>query len=160
MQFVREYGMIDNKLFEEIKEFVENDPGTFDKSELYSSVKDLKYIDENERFSVYKKIRDNKLFSLIDSLISLINMNENHYQFMLFKNDITYIKYSVGGFFKPHEDYLSVTSNMIQEFTFILCIDSNCYINNKNTNDINENGETMLHINNNYKYKSYNTIKK
>ena len=29
-------------------------------------------------------------------------------------------------FFKKHEDYLSITSNIIEEFTLIICLDANC----------------------------------
>ena len=32
------------------------------------------------------------------------------------------IKYSAGGFFKKHKDYLSITSNLIEEFTLIICV--------------------------------------
>eukprot|EP01083_Nonionella_stella_P007824 22511_1 len=150
MQFVREYGMLDQDLFDEIKLFVENDTTEFEESELYSSVSQQKFIDHNERVSMYKKIRSNTLFGMVDQLISRINIDETFYQFMLFKNDITYIKYSQGGFFKAHEDYLSITSNCIQEFTFILCIDSNC--------GLDDGGETVFQINDYFQHKSRHTI--
>ena len=41
---------------------------------------------------------------------------------MLRRTDFTHIKYSQGGFFKRHRDYLSTTSNFVEEFTLLLCV--------------------------------------
>lgn len=44
------------------------------------------------------------------------------HKYTLRRNDITHIKYEEGGFFKRHRDYLSTTSNLIEEYTLILCV--------------------------------------
>eukprot|EP01084_Bolivina_argentea_P264572 448185_1 len=152
MECVREYGIIDaeyEKLIDKIIVTVQNDPNSFSQSQLYSSQKEMKFIDIKERNSVYKLIKNEQLFNLIDQCIDKINQMDKYYKFMLFKNDITFIKYSQNGFFKPHEDYLSITSNILEEWTMILCVDSNC---------INHGGETVLYINDYFKHTSTHTI--
>ena len=42
--------------------------------------------------------------------------------FTLVPNDVTHIIYEEGGFFKPHSDYLSVTSNCVEEYTMLVCV--------------------------------------
>ena len=79
-------------------------------------------------------------------MISKHNEKDEFYHWILVKNDITFIKYSKGGFFKTHQDYTTVTSNVMEEFTLILCIDAKCV-----------GGETMLHFNDKSKYKSLST---
>ena len=72
---------------------------------------------------------------------------------MLHKNDVTFIKYTNGGFFEEHEDYLSVTSNILEEFTMIICVDSNL------NDDHNQyGGQTIIKINDNFEHKSLSTI--
>ena len=42
--------------------------------------------------------------------------------FHLYHNDMNEISYNKGGFFKRHQDYLSLTSNIITEYTLILSL--------------------------------------
>ena len=56
---------------------------------------------------------------------------------------MTYIKYEKGDFFKSHEDYLSFTSNMVEEYTFIMCVNANC-----------EGGRTIFYVNDFFTHKS------
>jgi predicted 2-oxoglutarate/Fe(II)-dependent dioxygenase YbiX len=56
---------------------------------------------------------------------------------------VTHIKYEEGGFFKRHRDYLSTTSNLIEEYTLLLCVtpqgaDDDDAVKNKG-------GETIIH---------------
>jgi hypothetical protein len=69
------------------------------------------------------------------------------FNYTLIKNDITYIKYDKGGFFNKHADYLSFTSNLVEEFTMILCVDANCI-----------GGETTFYVNPFFKYLSKSSI--
>ena len=41
---------------------------------------------------------------------------------MLRRNDVTHIKYRQGGFLKRHRNYLSTTSNFVEESTLLLCV--------------------------------------
>ncbi len=47
----------------------------------------------------------------------------------------------------PHEDYLSLKSNCIEEYTMIICMDANC-----------EGGETIFHVNEWFKHVSKSSI--
>ena len=49
--------------------------------------------------------------------------------------------------FKPHEDYLSLTTNMVEEYSGIMCVDANC-----------EGGETIFHLNKKLKHISKSSI--
>jgi hypothetical protein len=71
---------------------------------------------------VFRSITDAKLFDLVDSIISRVNQDDTSYTYSLRRNDVTHIKYETGGFFKRHRDYLSTTSNLIEEFTLLLCV--------------------------------------
>lgn len=57
-------------------------------------------------------------------MIHYINSKQsaNGKKFILYRNDIMHIKYRGGGYFKPHEDYLSVNSNFLEEYSLIICI--------------------------------------
>ena len=74
------------------------------------------------RKSVFRPIKDAKLFNLVDNVISGLNEDDDSYRYTLRRNDITHIKYERGGFFKRHRDYLSTTSNLVEEFTLVLCV--------------------------------------
>ena len=72
MHCIREYEIIDeghDTLLNEIIGIVQSDTKPFQKSELYSPDKDKKFIDEDKRTSVFKKIRNKQLFQLIDNVI-------------------------------------------------------------------------------------------
>lgn len=71
---------------------------------------------------MFRSITDAKLFDLVDSIISRVNQDDTSYTYSLRRNDVTHIKYETGGFFKKHRDYLSTTSNLIEEFTLLLCV--------------------------------------
>ncbi|CAB9515177.1 expressed unknown protein [Seminavis robusta] len=95
----------------------------FEKSLLYSSAKDEKFVDEDLRQSLFRAITDPKLMDLMDAnIVSHLNQTDQSYQYTLCRNDITHIKYEEGGFFQRHKDYLSLTSNLIEEFTLLVCV--------------------------------------
>ena len=142
-QYIEEYENIDNELINKIINFVINDPNEFNKSLLYSSEKNEKFIDTNKRNSVFKTIVNEKLFEMLEEFIKKINNLHESYNYSLIKNDITFIKYEIGGFFNQHMDYLSFTSNIIKEHTLIICVDAEC-----------DGGETEFEINHLYKIKS------
>ena len=136
MQCVREYGVLDSDLITQITAIAQSDESKFEKSELYSMSKGQKFIDETKRVSRFKKIKNDRLFDLVDEYVSMMSANDDLFEFLLFRNDITMIEYEKGGFFEKHEDYLSIKSNQIQEYSLILCISADC-----------KGGETVLFIN-------------
>jgi hypothetical protein len=147
MHSIKEFGIIDNIIIDQIIRIVKDDNNDFDKSLLYSTTKKEKFVDENERTSSFKLLKDEALFDKFEKLLEKISSTDKIYDYMLVRNDVTYIKYDKGGFFKKHADYLSFTSNLVEEYTMILCIDANC-----------KGGETKFHINPYFEYSSKASI--
>jgi len=146
--FIKEFGIIDNSLQNDIIEYIKQYKGEFQSSKLYSSTQDKKFIDLDERKSNFREITDVKLFNLIDLYIEKLNkidFDKSH-DYALVKNNITHIKYQSGDFFNKHNDYLSLTTNIIEEYTGIMCIDAKC-----------KGGETIFHLND-YKHVSKSSI--
>ena len=95
------------------------------------------------RKSTFRTITDNRLFDLVDNVVARLNEDDqSSYRYTLRRNDVTHIKYEEGGFFKRHRDYLSTTSNLIEEYTLLLCVtpqdDNDDAVKNKG-------GETIIH---------------
>jgi len=127
---------LDKKIINEIHQFVDSQELEFDDSMLYSVDKKEKIKDMNIRQSKFTLIKKKELFQLFNKYLEKINNELDDGTFKLVMNDITYIKYKEGDFFKIHQDYLSIKSNSLQEHTMILCYDADC-----------EGGETNIHIN-------------
>lgn len=145
--FIKEFGIVDQKIQDQLFGLIKDDQTTFQQSQLYSSVKDQKYVDTDERSSKYRLITNKKAFHLVDQLIKKINKCDKNMNYIVFKNNITHIVYKEGDFFKTHEDYLSITSNTVEEYTMIICMEANC-----------EGGETIFHINEWFKYPSKSSV--
>lgn len=147
MNFVQEYPILDIDLQKRIVNYLDKDERDFEDSLLYEAASETKLIDTNRRLSVFKTFTDEELFKMCEQLVEQINAVNEDMQFSVVKNDVTYIKYSDGGFFKPHEDYLSLTSNFIEEYTLLMCVDADCV-----------GGETILHFNNFFQYPSKSSV--
>ena len=150
MQFIKDLPPLNTEVLDNIFELVRQDTQPFKPSLLYEVASKEKILDTTERVSEFKLIRTPELFSMVESYIQklneLENENDTNLEFTLLRNDVTHIKYRKGGFFKPHEDYLSFTSNILQEYTMIICMDAEC-----------EGGETILHLNKFFKHISKST---
>lgn len=147
MQFVKEFGIINKTLQDNIKNFVNADKEKFEPSMVYNRKDDKKLIKPEIRKSSFKLLKDKKLFKMFKQLIGKINKKDEFMDFIVWENDITYIKYQEGGYFKKHKDYLSLTSNIVQEYTLIMCLEGGC-----------DGGETILHFNKFFNYPSKSTI--
>jgi len=88
---------------------------------------------------------DKDLFDHFRTLVKRLSDLDKVYNYTLVPNDITYIRYDKGGFFKAHSDFLSLKSNIIEEFTMIMCLDADPTI---------EGGGTIIHINDHFSYVS------
>jgi hypothetical protein len=147
MQFVQEYPLINEKIQLLIKEYIENDTREYEASQVYDSITDEKTFAPEKRQSEFKTFLCHEhtvLTSFCQNYVDEINKINNHITFILVPNDITHIRYQEGGFFKSHEDFLSLTSNMIEEYTLIMCLFSKDLIG----------GETILHLNEHFKHNS------
>lgn len=128
-QYIKEFGIcssLGQGIIKNIINYVVSDKGLMQASKLYSPIRDERFVDVTKRSSTYKTITQDQLFDMFDQLLNEINRIDKTYNFFLVRNDITYIKYSEGDFFEQHEDYLSITSNFIEEYTMIICADANC----------------------------------
>ena len=112
-------------------------------SHLYKVGDETNTVDGTKRKSKFKLLKSRELFELIDKYIQLINHQDTQMEFHLVKNDITCIQYEKGDFFEAHQDFLSYTSNVIEEYTMVLSLDSDC-----------NGGHTILHINDHFKHLS------
>lgn len=152
MQFVQEYKILNPDLQSQIHGYINSDKRGFDQSMVYNSLDDEKLVVPEKRESQFKLFlchEHPELTKLCENYIHLINRMNKNISFMMVKNDVTHIKYAEGGFFKSHEDYLSLTSNMIDEYTLIMCLDADAV-----------GGETILHLNDNFQYPSKATTTK
>ncbi len=145
-QFLREIPEINPQLFAQIKTMVLDNTQIMQPSQLYAPAVDKKFIDVEQRFSVYRTFTQKELFDLCEQLVTYLSTLDPVYKYKLVRNDVTHIHYETGGFFNPHSDYLSLKSNMIEEFTCILCLQADC-----------EGGRTIFHINEYFKHYSTNS---
>lgn len=150
MQFVQEHTInCDNlKSFNDILSEIDT---LFEPSQVYEVATETKIIMPEQRLSEFRTLTDNRLFDLCDQVIKMINNknneNNNTKKFHLYRNDIMHIRYNKGGYFKDHEDYLSLTSNFLEEYSLLICVDADCV-----------GGETILHINDFFQHPSKATI--
>lgn len=121
----------------ELQKILAANDSPFETSELYSSVQDAKIVDVDKRKSVYRLFQDKEIFDLVDQTVQWLNKSDEEYSYQLRRDDVTETRYDTGGFFLKHKDYLSVTSNLVEEFTLILCVTP------PNTGKV-EGGETLL----------------
>lgn len=149
MDCIKEYGKVDPEVFEKLLLRLASMDQGFAPSKLYSTEDKSKFVDETKRLSVFREMKDKCLFDLVDLLVKDLNEKDPSMVYRLQRNDLTEIHYKKGGFFEAHEDYLSLTSNGIQEFTLLLCLDAEC-----------EGGETRFSLNPFFSYSSPSSVTK
>lgn len=147
MNSIKEIAIENKKILNDIREFVENDTSNLNTSLLYSTKIKDKIIDTNIRKSKFKLLKNPKIFEFFDDLLEIVNQKDSYFNYRLVRNDITYIEYEKGDFFDKHEDFLSIKSNLIEEYTMIYCLDANC-----------NGGETIFHVNEFFRYPPSSTI--
>lgn len=146
-QFIKEFGIVDEDATQKFAEMILSYEGEFQPSQLYSVKEEAKFYDDKQRVSEFRLITDDKFFEQAELIINKINELDQMMEYKLVRNDITHIRYQKGGFFTPHEDFLSLTSNVIEEYTMIICLDADC-----------EGGQTRFHINDFFQYTSESSI--
>jgi hypothetical protein len=88
-------------------------PAPFGPSALYTVATEERIVDPEQRLSTFRALTDPAAFALAEALVAGISLP--HAALSLVRNDVTHIKYATGGFFRPHQDYLSLVSNVVQE---------------------------------------------
>ena len=136
MQFVQEH-QISQYLLERLWDRL-NQSENFQPSQVYNSLTQEKLINTELRQSEFQTLTDPEIFDIAEEVINQINQ-DNQNKFYLHRNDIMYIKYQEGGYFKGHEDYLSLTSNLVEEYSMIICVTPK--------EKVCRGGETLLHLN-------------
>jgi hypothetical protein len=94
----------------------------FEASELYVVATASKLVDPTQRVSSFRRLRDAALFDQCDALVRAVSDADPLNAFSLRRNDATHIVYPTGGFFREHRDFLSVTSNVPEEYTLLVCV--------------------------------------
>ena len=78
----------------------------FSASQLYSAVEEAKFVDASLRLSEYRALADEHLFMIAEDLVRQVSVQDSSNDYTLVRNDVTHIRYGVGGFFKRHQDFL------------------------------------------------------
>ena len=112
----------------------------FQPSQLYSAAEDAKFVDTSLRLSEYRALTDERLFDIAEALVGKISAQDPGCDYTLVRNDVTHIRYLEGGFFSRHQDFLSLASNMVEEYTLLVCVTPPALA------AATQGGETVVHI--------------
>ena len=82
-QFIKEFGILDLNLQNEIISICGKYTNDLDQSQLYSSVEEKKFVDLDKRSSKYKSIVDNELFDSVDKLVKILNGKDKFYEYKI-----------------------------------------------------------------------------
>ena len=81
-----------------------------------------KFLDTEQRSSTFRELNDPKLWSLCEEVVACASATDEKCSYSLVRNDATHIRYLEGGYFKTHQDYLSLTSNCVEEYTLLVAV--------------------------------------
>jgi len=123
-----------------VQAYLEESNKSFEQSELYVSAEEKNLVDTSLRNSKFRKFTDAKLFDLVEPFVSHLSEEDPLLCYTLRRNDVTHIKYETGGFFGKHTDYLSVSSNLLEEFSFLVCVTPEPHV------QPNQGGKTVIHM--------------
>jgi len=137
---VKEFPPLNVSLQERIRRRIFEDKSPALPSLLYDTHDKSKIYNLERRSSAFRLFTDPDLFKDCDALVALLSERDPAFTYSLRHNDVTHIHYEKGDFFEAHTDYLSVTSNHVQEFTLIMCLDATC-------GDCKHSGETRFTLN-------------
>lgn len=112
MQFVRELHDLD---VSDLMTYLSKCQTPFEASNVYEVDTQTKRLDRSLRTSKFRALEDDpSLFQIVERLVDAMSESDPIMSFSLVKNNVTHIIYDRGGFFKAHQDFLSLTSNCIQ----------------------------------------------
>ena len=96
----------------------------FEPSLIYVTKTKEKYEDATKRSSFFRELKDDGIWKLCENVVRHISESDAKMDYALVRNDATHLKYQPGGFFKTHQDYLSFTSNCVEEYTLLIAVNS------------------------------------
>jgi small ubiquitin-related modifier len=147
MQFVREIQGLD---VEAITNFLSKSDTPFTHSHIYDGKRDEKVIDKNLRQSEFRLFTDKHVFGLGDKLLQELTESDKLNDYAIVRNDITHIVYKPGDFFSEHKDYLSMTSNVVEEYSLLVCVTPESEVPAVG-------GETLVNVNQSFTHSSTST---
>ena len=107
---------------------------------LYSPQVGQKFLDTEQRSSTFRELNDPKLWSLCEEVVACASATDEKCSYSLVRNDATHIRYLEGGYFKTHQDYLSLTSNCVEEYTLLVAVNDSAEAASA------EGGHTRIHF--------------
>jgi hypothetical protein len=119
----------------------------FGHSQLYEVETKTKKIDPELRKSTFRAITDVHMFDLASKFVEHLSSFDQERDYTIVRNDIQHIKYVQGGYFKAHEDFLSLTTNVLEEWTLLVNAQ-------RPGSNVAEGGRTKLHLHNNERFVS------
>ena len=118
--FVREFSSLPTAA---LRALLDGCAQPWEESALYEVAGDRRLVDTSLRLSRFRAIADDaRLFAAARALVAAAAAPDALNDYTLLQNDVTHIRYEPGGFFKAHEDYLSLTSNVVEEYTMLVCV--------------------------------------
>ena len=116
--------VIDRNVFTDLREYLEALPGDMQPSMLYRPADDKRVVDLTHRRSYFRDIRDDALFDKVDRVVDEAREQFPSMRLRLLRNNITDIEYRPGGYFGAHEDFQSLHSNGLIEYTMIIGVNT------------------------------------
>jgi hypothetical protein len=81
----------------------------------------------------------------VDAVVCNLSASDPVNSYSLRRDDITETRYEKHGHFLKHTDFVSITSNLVQEFTLLLCVTPPQVASSKNGARITKGGETLIY---------------
>jgi hypothetical protein len=142
MEYIEEYGNTYEKNIQEIYEHIKNNKlcDKLECSYVYDDTEKINSLHTELRKSKSKILKDNFIFDKLDVMIHNINI-DNDKKYVLLRDQCNYISYEAGDYFGKHTDYISIKTNIFDEYKLLICLDAKC-----------DGGNTIFYINDNFKY--------
>ena len=101
--------VIPRALAEEARALLDKNPQAFSPSLLYETATKKKIKDTERRLSEFRAItNDDELWDACERIVAAVSAEDSNYTYALVRNDATHLRYEEGGFFKTHQDFLSL----------------------------------------------------
>lgn len=118
------------------KQFMPSDECKLEESTVYMRNTKKETVDHTLRKSKGLRFNDATSFDKIEEIIiKRINNIVKDREYNIVRNDIDVLTYESGDFFEAHNDFVTIRSNVIKNYSFLLCLEGNC-----------DGGETILHM--------------
>jgi hypothetical protein len=147
MQFIKEFKDLE---VGSIIEYLQKSNASFAKSDVYDATAEEKVFNEEIRRSEFRLFADGDIMGLCDALLKQMSDEDQHNDYALVRSDVTHIRYKPGDFFSRHRDYLNLTSNIVEEYSLLVCVTPDSDVQPFG-------GETLLHVNSSFSHSSLAT---